>query len=135
MTKITRTLMADHDRVTHTAALFGYHFPIHLEPLVYATADNLSVDYTGGYWEFYKLNNGGFYMAPAGDSSFHITCENGFEGTLPADAFGITVCLYAYSRLSFSGMLIADVCAQQFHWLREYALEHREAPRIMAAVD
>jgi hypothetical protein len=32
-------------------------------------------------------------------------------------------------------MLIADVCANQYHWLREYALEHPEAAAVMAAAD
>ena len=64
-----------------------------------------------------------------------MVCENGYEGQLSADAFGITVCLYAYSRLSFSGMLIADMCAQQYHLLRAYALEHAEVEGILAAVD
>jgi hypothetical protein len=43
--------------------------------------------------------------------------------------------LYAYSRLSFSGILIADACAGQYHRLREYALEHPEAAGIVAGVD
>jgi hypothetical protein len=125
MTTITRTLILEEDRVMHTANLFGFHWALHLEPLAYAMADSLSSDYTGGYWDFFSLNNGGF----------HVTCENSFEGDLSADAVGITVCLYACSGLSFSGMLIADVCAGQYHLLREYALEHSEAAEIMAAVD
>ena len=36
---------------------------------------------------------------------------------------------------AFSGMLVADVFAQQYHWLREYALEHPEAGAVMAAID
>jgi hypothetical protein len=135
MNQIKRVLIKESDRVTHTANLFGFHFPIHLEPLIYATADSLSADYQGGYWDFYSLSNGGFYMSPAEATVFHVTCENGFEGDLSADVFGITACLYAYSRLSFSGIFIADVCAQQYHWLREYALEHAEVEGIMAAVD
>jgi hypothetical protein len=102
---------------------------------VYATADSLSADYTGGYWHFYRLANDGFYMAPAEDTAFQIACENGFEGDLSDDAFGITVCLYAYSRLSFSGMLIADACAQHYHWLRDYAVEQEEAEAIIRAID
>ena len=74
-------------------------------------------------------------MSPAGDTVFHVTCENGFEGDLSADAFGITACLYAYNQLSFSGTLIADVCTGQFQWLRAYALGHPEAEEIMAAID
>ena len=135
MNTITRSLIHDSDRLTHTANLFGFHWSLHLEPLVYAIADRLSADYTGGYWNFYALSNGGFYMAPAGNTTFQITCENGFEGELSADAFGVTVCMYAYSHLSFSGMLFADACADQYHRLREYALGHPEAEGIMAAVD
>ena len=136
MNQIKRVLIKESDRVMHTANLFGFHFPIHLEPLIYATADRLSPDYTGGYWDFYTLSNGGFYMAPAGNAVFRVICENGFEGELSADAFGITACLYAYSHLSFSGMLgFADTCAQQYHWLRKYALDHPEAEGIMAAID
>jgi hypothetical protein len=70
MTTITQALIHDGNRLTHTAALFGFHFPLHLEPLVYATADSLSADYTGGYWNFYALSNGGFYMAPGGNDRY-----------------------------------------------------------------
>ena len=136
MTAITRRTIRDEDRVTHTDKLFGFHFPVRLEPLVYATADRLSCDYKGGYWEFYALNNGGFYMAPAEDKPFHISCENGFAGELSADALGITACLYAYSYLSFSDLLgFAYMCAEQYHRLREYTLDHSEAEEIMAAID
>ena len=132
---IIRSRVADEDRVTHTASLFDHHFPLHLEPLVYATADHLSADYKGGYWEFYRLSNGGFYMAPSAEHRFHVIADNGFKGDLSADAFGITVSLYAFSCLSFSTMLIADACAQQYRRLREYALEHTEAGAILAAID
>ena len=135
MIPIERTLIKDSNRTTHTAALFGFHFPLHVEPTVYAFADHLSSDYRGGYWAFYRLSNGGFYMAPDENKAFHITSENGFAGQLSADALGITACLYAYSHLSFSGMLIADACARQYHWLRDYALDHPEAESIMAAID
>ena len=112
MNPIERTLIKESDRVNHTAALFGFHFPLHLEPLVYAMTERLSADYRGGYWHFYQLGNGAFYMAPDEDTVFHVVCENGFDGQLSADAFGITACLYAYSHLALSGMLVADVFAQ-----------------------
>ena len=135
MDSIERTLIKDSNRTTHTAALFGFHFPLHVEPTVYAFADRLSSDYRGGYWAFYRLSNGGFYMAPDEDRMFRVTCENGFEGHLSAGALGITACLYAYSHLSFSDMLIADAFAQHYHWLREFALDHAEAGAIIAAID
>jgi hypothetical protein len=55
---------------------------------------------------------------------------------LSADALGITACLYAYSHLSFNRRDgLAELCAEQFHLLREYALDHPEAGGIMAAID
>jgi hypothetical protein len=122
---ITRKQIPIQQRIHHTADLFGLHFPLHVEPLVYALADHMASDYNGGYWEFYELSNGGFYMAPHSDTPFNVSCENGFEGELSADALGITVCLYAYSQLSFSVESgLAKTCARQYHLLRDYMLEH-----------
>lgn len=125
----------DH-RVSHTAALFGVHFPLRFEPYVYAVTSRLSADYHGGYWEFYALSNGGFYMAPHADRLFRVSCDNGFEGNLSADAMGIVVCLYAYSHLTFDGDgAFAETCAEQYHLLRDYMLEHAEARGILGAID
>lgn len=35
-------------RVSHTAALFGVHFPLQLEPYVYAVTSELANEYHGG---------------------------------------------------------------------------------------
>lgn len=83
----------------------------------------------------YRLENGGFYMAPDEDT-FRVSCPNGFEGTMSGDAFGIVVCLYAYSELSFSSVPeLAEACAEQYHLLREYIFEHSEATAILGAID
>jgi hypothetical protein len=75
-------------------------------------------------------------MAPATDRQFQVCCQNGFEGVLSADALGITACLYVYSHLSFSSQeVFAQTCAQQYHWLREYMLDHSEANAILGAID
>jgi hypothetical protein len=133
---ITRKVVSEHQRVHHTADLFGLDFPLHVEPLVYALTDRLASEYRGGYWEFYDLSNGGFYMAPLSDTPFQVCCENGFEGGLSADALGITVCLYAYSQLSFGAESgLATTCARQYHRLRDYMLEHPEAGAILRAID
>lgn len=132
---ITSQLIAEGQRVNHTAALFGLGFPLHLEPFVYFMADTICKEYNGGYWEFYSLSNGGFYMAPSSDASFHVSCENGFEGDLSARAFGIVCCLYAYSHLSFSEGEFAQTCAEQYHLLREYMYGHDEVGAILRTID
>lgn len=132
---ITCQLIAEDQRVNHTAALFGLGFPLKLEPFVFFMADTMCEDYDGGYWEFYALSNGGFYMVPAADTPFRVSCENGFEGDLSATAFGITCLLYSYSHLSFGMGKFAEACAEQYHLLREYMFEHPEAGNILQAID
>ena len=133
---IVRQQVSVIERINHTAAIFGINFPVSIEPSVYAIASNLAEDYNGAYWEFYSLSNGGFYMAPHSDTIYQVECENGFEGKLTADALGITACLYAYSHLSFSNNIkLAEICAAQYHLLREYMFTHKEATLILSAID
>jgi hypothetical protein len=132
---INRELVPEDQRLSITEKLFGIHFPLKLEPVIYGITDRMAEDYTGGYWEFYTLNNGGFYMAPSLDDTFNVICENQFEGDLSADALGITACLYAYSNLSFADGRLARVCACHYHRLREYAMDHPEVRVILGATD
>ena len=133
---ITRLQVADKLRIQHTADLFGIRFPLNIEPAVYSIAGNIASQYNAAYWEFYALCNGGFYMAPRSDQSYLVSCDNGYEGQLSADALGITACLYAYSHLSFnSAQSFAEICTNHYHWLREYMLQHSEASKIIGAID
>lgn len=135
-TIITRQPVPDHQRLSITAKLFGIYFPLRLEPFVYAITESIASDYDGGYWEFYALSNGGFYMTPNSDKLFEVSCENGFEGNLSADALGIVACMYAYSHLSFGeSSSLADVCSRLYHWLREYIFEHPEVASILRSID
>ena len=134
--KITRTLVATSKRIRHTSDLFGLQFPLRIEPYIFSLAAGLSADYEGGYWHFYTLSNGGFYMAPDDEQVFNVVADNGFEGKLSADALGISACLYAYSHLSFrDNPALALPCAEQYHLLRDYMLEHAEVDQILRAID
>ena len=132
---VTRKLVPDEQRLDTTAELFGIHFPLKLEPAIYTFASNLSEDYAGGYWNFYSLSNGGFWMAPDDGQMYRVACENGFEGQLSAEALGIVTCLYAFSHLSFGENHFADICGQHYHLLREYVMEHAEVVAILGAID
>ena len=136
LTNITRQQVDDKQRIKHTSDLFGIRFPLNIEPTIFSIAVNIATEYNGAYWDFFSLSNGGFYMAPCSDKAYQVSCDNGFEGTLSADALGITACLYAYSHLSFTANpAFADVCSNNYHWLREYMLEHAEANAILSAID
>jgi hypothetical protein len=133
---ITCHLVADKKRIQHTADLFDIRFPLNIEPAAYSIASNIASEYNGAYWEFYALSNSGFYMAPCSEQLYQVSCENGYEGVLSADALGITACLYVYSHLSFSSNeAFAEICANHYHWLREFMLQHLEAGNILRAID
>ena len=136
MNIITSKQIEETQRINYTANLFGNNFPMILEPTIYTFAERLSVNYRGGYWNFHTLSNGGFYMAPDDGEPFLVISDNGFEGIMSADAFGITACLYAYSHLSFADdPNLAKSCVRQYHLLREFMFDHSEAKTILAATD
>jgi hypothetical protein len=124
---IIKTEIPESTRVKETARLFGYAFPRKIEPSIYHMADDLSRDYHGGYWQFWRLSNLGFYMAPNYPATFEVHAQNGYQGSLSADAFGITCCLYTYSHLS--GL------AEHYHALRAVVWEHPEVEAILRATD
>ena len=128
-------VVPESERMSIVDKLFGISYVLKLEPTVFSMAERLAADYHGAYWQFYALSNGGFFMAPRGDATFDVCCENGFEGKLSADALGLAACLYAYSHLSFDGDAFADLCGNQYHLVREYMFQHPEAKSILRAID
>jgi len=131
-----KTQLNDDQRLSVPAGIFGYHFGTRIEPDVFAMASRLSPDYKGGYWEFYRTKKGAFFMVPPAEHDYLVCSNNGYEGVMSAEAFGLTACLYVYSLATFTqvGHLL-DVCAEQFHLLRDYAIQHPEASDVFQAID
>jgi hypothetical protein len=132
----TSRLVPESERMDFVDRLFGIRYELQLEPNVFQFAEHLAApQYNGGYWQFFGLSNGGFYMALRSDTIFSVSCQNGYEGKMTADALGITACLYAFSQLSFGSGAFAETCAEHYHWLREYAMDHAEVHSILRAID
>ena len=133
---IERTAVPESSRLGITGHMFGTKWPFVVEPAIYKFASMLSEDYTGGYWEFYMLSGGGFYMAPDANKKFRVSSPNGYEGEMSGDALGIAACLFAYSNLSFTNdESMATNMSEKFHNLREYAMDHKEAEAIFRTID
>jgi hypothetical protein len=113
---------------------FGRHM-LTVEDAVYTFMCHLVDQYTGGFWHFYELSNGGGYLAPEmGTEKVMVRVDgNGFSGEMSAEAAGITACLFALSHLSFQ--VHTDTISNHFYQLREFALEHPERRAIFAAID
>ena len=130
---ITANLLPEESRMGFLPAFFGRAMMIG-EGLVYCWMRNLSEDYQGGYWDYFKLSNGGFYMAPRTSKKFRVlVAGNYFEGELSADAAGIVATLYALCELA--NRTASDRIVDLYHLLRDYASEHPDAGQIFAAID
>ena len=132
---ISSHIVPEADRMDFVDTLFGIQYVLKLEPAVFNMAGRLAPNYNGGYWQFYALSNGGFYMAPRTDTIFDVNADNGFLGQLSGDALGLTACLYAFSNLSFGAGAFCETCARQYHLLREFMFGHPEVKAILAAID
>lgn len=132
-TSVVAQQVDDSERMLALPRHFGQRLLI-FEGTVYDFMRRFAADYDGGYWQFYELSNGGFYMAPDGRPFRFSIDTNGYEGEMSADAAGITVCLFACSHLSFR-YSEDNVFGDHFHFLREFAAEHAEASAIFAAID
>jgi hypothetical protein len=135
-TTVARQLVPEGQRLAVIEQLFGAPFSLMIEPVIYGITERMAEAYSGGYWQYYTLDNGGFYMAPEADKVYKVSCDNYFTGELSADALGITACLYAYSHCSFSrNEDIGRLCANSYQWLRAYMFEHPEVAAILGAID
>ena len=104
------------------------------EGLVYGYMSKLSIDYSGGYWHYYTLDNGGFYMAPGTNEPFRLCWNgNGYEGIMTADAAGIVSTLFAINQLAAESP--SDAIADLYYQVRDFAAKHPEARAILAAID
>jgi hypothetical protein len=131
--KIAARQIPSDERLQILPRHFGRHM-LAVEFAVYTLMRKLANQYTGGYWDYFELSNGGFYMAPANDTPFHVCVDtNGFDGPMSADAAGITACLFALSHLSFQ--IEHESITEHYHQLRDFALDHDEASSILAAID
>jgi len=131
---ITSTEIPNSERLNALPGYFGKSM-MKVEGAIYHYMTHLCSDYDGGYWSFYALSNGGFYMAPLSEEKQHIEwADNYFKGDMTADAAGIVACLFTYSHLSETTSE-NETLVNRFHQLREYALDHPEAGLIFQAIN
>ena len=85
-TAVSRTALLDEERSNYPAELFGMLFPLKLEPTIYGITDRIAPAYRGGVWRFWRLANGGFYMAPDAEETLQAHCMNYWEGAVGVES-------------------------------------------------
>ncbi len=130
--QIDVTEVKENNRLETLPKYFGRHF-MTFEHFIYKHARNLSSDYCGGYWEFYTLSNGGFFMSLSGEMFDISVPGNGFSHTVDGSTFGIIVCLFALNHAAWTfntaGM------NRLYHLLLDYASQRPDAALIFRAID
>lgn len=129
---IHASLVSDEARLEFLPKLFGRWF-LHVESAVYTWMRQLCTDYDGDYWEFMTLSNDGGYLRPGGGPWVLQVDGNGFSGSLSNDAAGIVVTLFTLSHLAFR--FPESDLGRCYHCLLDYARQHPEAGRMLAAID
>jgi hypothetical protein len=131
---VTATLFAAEERLEFLPSLFGYKLMMRGEALIFDWMRSLSKSYDGGFWNYFKLSNGGFFMAPASTNFYSVSCPgNQFEGVMSANAVGIVSTLFALGQLaaeSESGSIV-----DHYFLVLEYVEYHPERSLIFKAID
>ena len=131
---ITATVVEGGERNHFMPDHFGNAF-MNVENGVYTTLDKICDDYSGGYWQFIELSNGGGYMRlDTEQEQMHVSCENYFEGDLSPDAASIVACLYAINKAVWARPEDKNL-NDHYYQLRDFALEHEECDKILGAID
>ena len=131
---IRATLVPESGRMSFLPRHFG-RLMMQVESEVYTQMRELCEQYSGGYWHYVTLSNGGVFLKPADFEPLSIAVHsNDYRGTMSAEAAGITVTLFALSHLAFR-YPDEEQLSDRFHQLREFASEHAEARDIFAAID
>jgi hypothetical protein len=131
---IKATLVSERDRPHFLPKKLPNGFYIKGEQFIYQWMGLLSPDYNGGYWEFYALSNGGFYMAPTHSEPLKIRVEgNGFQEKVSPDTAGIVATLFGLNTLACQTK--NQEVTERYYQLRDFALNHPDRSLILAAID
>lgn len=131
---IISTLVPENRRMKFFEKFVGVRDALLVEYSIFDTMSHICPDYDGGYWEFYSLNNGGYYTAPRMKDKVQITIDsNGYYGQLTPDAAGIVATLFVLN--TFANKMRGEQYIELFYALRYYALQHAEADQILSAID
>ena len=134
---ITAKAVPTVERLRFLPEFFSERLMMKGEALIYQQADQLSADYTGGLWTFYRLSNGGCYLAPETDKRFNVFVQgNDYEGEVSTDAFGVIVTLFVFGALCWvDNEALREKFSDHYHQLRDFAKDHAEAGAIFRAID
>lgn len=108
------------------------------ESLTYLVAKRYISGYCGAYWNFFKLSNGAYFMAPDEPEPVRVVVTDNYtDETMSAEAAGIVTTLYVLCQLTAAQLKDGDRerYVDLWHKLRDYACQHHDREAILKAID
>lgn len=135
MNTITATKVREEDRLDFLPKHFS-RLAVSVETAVYNEMSRICEDYDGGYWEFYELSNGGFYMALESDDPIRVVNSMNYaDEEMTTHSACITTCLFIWNALCWKFPEVESFTTA-YYQLYEYALEMRpDAVKIARVID
>ncbi|WP_333968791.1 antirestriction protein [Burkholderia orbicola] len=131
--EIRSELVVEEQRMKFLPHYFGVRY-LHGESYVYEWARRLCSSYNGSHWQFFRVTNGGFYLAPEIAAPVSVRWNlNSYEGSMGVEAFGIVVTLFALCHMA--ECFGDESHIEHYHLLREFAAQHPESREIFRAID
>lgn len=135
---ITKSLIPEDERMNALPDRFG-HAMLAYESAVFNVMGNLCEAYNGGYWDFFALSNGGFYMAWRSEEATvrMANPENYSDEMVTPEVASLVANLYACSVLSFKYGSVPYL-GENYHLLRDYVfteLDGGAASAVAALTD
>lgn len=105
------------------------------EVVIFTIMGQFCDEYTGGYWEYCTLSNGGAFIYPdlSPEKLTLFNMHNGNEAILSPEAAGVAVCLMLYGQWSFRTE--SELLVDRFYQLCDYAIQHAESSAIFHLID
>jgi hypothetical protein len=130
---IEKTLVPANERLDFLPHFTGNHFMTY-ESMIYTKMGEFAPEYNGGFWDYYTLSNGGFFMSLDEDKRFSVDCaSNYYQGEMSAEALSIGVNLLVQN--AFAWQIDSEKFSEAFHRLRYFAIEHKECSEIMGFIN
>jgi hypothetical protein len=131
---ITAERIVDDEQRSEALPRHFAHHMLKVEDSIFMVLRRLVPDHHAVSWHFYKLSNGGFYMAPDFQVAQRVrNLVTGEYREMSADAAGLAASLLAFRHLSTQ--LRSDVMVRHYFQLRKFVTEHSEGRAILAVVD
>jgi hypothetical protein len=136
LANLSAARIAERDRLRALPRHFGVQSMLRVESAVYAAMRDLAPEYQGGYWHYYELSNGRFYIAPDASAPFEASVDgNGFRGSLSPDVACIVASLFGISRVANAGCekCIEQLPAARLRGFARRAQRHLPGHRLIAS--